>query len=368
MVFERSKIGSFVRLLSVLCVFAWGCGPRHPTQPGIYVGSRSLYISNMVPSDVIMVVNGEKITRHDFDVMQAFYGKIFRLCNTLPLVGRNERADRYVHNREQKTPEELFSRTLMRQEADRRGISVTPEQVLVSAKGALRGMRRAKVPLEDVAQELGGEEGALFLKLAKDDARSQALRRKVAEGRLDVSEKEIDEGLARVADFNRRADVSNEVQRAHLAQAVREVRAGGDFAAIAKKYSLVHPEQGADWQTVELGELASDSPLREWLSSAKVGELSGPLDLDDGLSIVKLLAKSKGDAPDGVPPPDIYHLARITVLAFERSPEMSRDEVRAALVNYKNNEIQKELGTRLFNTAVLEYPNGTNWFPRVGSR
>ena len=44
------------------------------------------------------------------------------------------------------------------------------------------------------------------------------------------------------------------------------------------------------------------------------------------------------------------------------------DEVRKAVLEFKRGEARREVFTNLYYAATIEFPNGTNFFPKAGQR
>ena len=129
-------------------------------------------------------------------------------------------------------------------------------------------------------------------------------------------------------------------------------------------------EQGKEWITVQLEELNAEGEkgLREWLKNAEMGDISDPIDFDDGVSIVGVVRKGEGEAPEGVVGPTLYTLVRCTMLARNNMEVPTADEVRKAVLEFKRGEARREVFTNLYHAATIEFPNGTNFFPNAGRR
>ena len=114
------------------------------------------------------------------------------------------------------------------------------------------------------------------------------------------------------------------------------------------------------------------------MKTAKVGDISGVLELDDGFSVVKLIAYEKegDDEPkspvwladqqkeeaDDDPPEETWTMVRIYRKAWDPFEPMTRKEIFDALTKARNREIQKKIGDAIMSKAVIEWPQGTNLF------
>jgi len=358
-------------LFAVVCLS--GCSPQvppesHPSAPGLYVNTnRVVSIDELADSDPVLYVNGKKISRRDFETYVVFLDRVWRIAEKVPLdVTDEEMAD----FREKAGPGailQLIHHELFRQYAEEIGVVPTEDKVRVAAEQLLSGLGRPKSTVEKLAAEIGGDAGALFRRIPYIDAQDAMLRQSVTTNDLDnVSEAEIKEREEFVAKFDDNAEKLNKKAIARLKEAKARILAGADFEAEAKSIKdAVNPKFGKLWGKFEIQEFPADEDLHKWLVGAKVGDISDPLDLDDGIAIVKVLAKGKGEAPPGVEPPDAYTLARCTVQAFEKMRYQDREQMKRQLLLWKREEAQRALGTMLSDRAVIEYPNGTNLFDKV---
>lgn len=345
-----------------------GCDNRtdtSPEAPGVYIAPKSISIYDLRPSDVIIKVNGIEITRRDFDAMQAMYDAVVRMKWNLPLSGQNERAARFVKNREQKTPEELFRRELFRQEAERLGLAADECARSNAFARVKNNLRRPKAEsVESLANEIGGDAGKMFLRCFESDLRDESLRRFSATNwAYAVSDADIAQRMNDVEAFNARAVASNDLQRAKALKIREKALAGEDFAELARQYAQVDPSSGTEWQSVDINEIAPEEELRQWLDTQpSEGDISGPINLDDGLAIIKVVERNKINADDYFDETTEFRLVRITLFAYEFFQEEDEDQTRQTLEKEHREKAQKELFNRLYNAAVVEFPNGSDFF------
>lgn len=341
-------------------------------EPGVYVSKKTKSIEQMSDGDVIFRANGTAVTKHDFIVMQRLQGKLYRLQKGIDLSAPSERADYFVIAMEQHIPEMLIKSTLMRQEAKRLNLVSTEAEVEAFSKKMLENLRTSSLGIDGTAEKIGGEEGKLFKKMVSEWAiEDRLLRSALTNDFTVVTEAEVTNLLKNVKQFNANANKMNNLARRKLMKAKREILSGEKFADVAKKYSELRPEEGKAWITVTLEELVAEGEagLKAWLTTAKVGDISDPIDFDDGVAIVGLVAKGEGEyppnAPIGLAPPILHTLVRCTLLARQNVETVTPAEARVKMRDWHKENAQKELGARLLKEAVLEFPNGTNFFTRV---
>ena len=359
-------VNKFVAFSVVALALVVGCEKR---GPGVYVGDRSRLIMEMSGRDVIVRVNGVDITKRDFDKLQAAYGMMYGLANGHGVDLTNPRIQRFMKGRAPAAPQELMRRELMRQEAVKVKVAANPQEVAAAKEGLAKSFRKSKVKdFEEAASRMGAEVAQYVEGLIVSDVQSKDLRRHLSPESFEVSEKEIDEGLARVKRVQDGCVASNKLVRAKIAAARAEVLAGKDFAEVASRSSRGGKDEAKEWESIQFEDVAEDSPLRSFLAKAKVGDISDLIEWEDGLMFVKVLKVSKGDAEAGGGTSKTFDLGRVVVNIWDRPDDMTRDEVRAQLLKWKEQKVQESLGERLFKEAVLEFPNGTNWFAVATSK
>ncbi len=355
-------------LVGALACFV-GCSREvHPTKPGVYISAdRIVRMTELDESDPVLCINGEKITRRDFEAQLLLQDGIWRIANKYPFDMTKEELDDFRIKAGPGIMLQLIHHELFRQYASEKGIVPPKEKVDAAAKALLAHLGRKNATVERLATEIGGDAGKLFKKIPYIDAQDAMLRQSVTTNDLEnVSDAELKEREDDVARFDANADRLNALAVARLKEAKARILGGADFATEAKNVAeAVNPQFGRKWGTFELQEFPADEELNKWLRGAHVGEISDPVDVDDGIAIVKLISKGKGDAPPGSEPPDTYTLARCTVQAFEKMKYQNPEQMKRQLLLWKHEAAQKKLGVMLTDRAVIEYPNGTNLFDKV---
>lgn len=357
-------------IAGVLSLVLVGCGDEGSVvakKPGLYVNEYvQKSILELADSDVVLVVNGEKLTKRDFDAQLRLSESIWSLASGKELPSEELLAELSVA-RGQWIAYELIHHALFRQYAKRMDLKPSSEQVKCAEREFVSSFSKFKFDsVASMARMVGGDAGDLMLKIPYVNAQDAMLRQSVTTNDLSsVSAAELEARRRFVAAFDANADGMNAKAKERLMEAKAEILAGGDFAEVTKKYAEVHPEYGSKWGTFILAETASEEDLHDWLVKAKVGDISNPVDTDDGMAIVKLVAKGKGDAPPGAEPPDAYTMVRCTVKACEKMRYQDEAEMKRQLLIWKLQDAQKVLGEKLMSEAVIEYPNGTNLFKAI---
>lgn len=247
------------------------------------------------------------------------------------------------------------------------GPAVKDEEKIVARAVKKLGAKigRKGASLDEVAGAIGIEPGYLKKQFLIPPQEVKA-RLVFDPASTNVTEKEIDEGLQRMDAYTARAVASNKTTRATCERALAEVRKpGADFAAIAKTCGAENPGEAVEWgwfNREDFEMIAKGCPaFRRWAFTAKVGDIGGPFDIDDGLSIVKVVGHQAGSEKESMATKQVeeVQLVRINFAMAEENPEpRTREYCRDALLNWKAEDAQNRLFTKLFNEATIDYPNG----------
>jgi len=367
-----SKLCHRITIPCVLLVsLALHIGCSKAKEPGTYVGGGNKAVADMNPDDVIFCINGRKVCKKDFLCAQKFYETIYRLQHGVKAGGEKTAAEDFAWKNEQRVLPMLMQHTLFAQAASSRGIAVSSDDADLSAKEFLGNCQPACGSLAELCDKIGEEEGARVAHYFAAEALCDKTARVIArDGWYHVSDEEVSGELSRVKDFNERADKMNAAAHAKLIEAKKEILSGGVFADVAKKLAEVCPEQGKEWITTTVEDLVAEGEkgLRAWLEKAEIGDISDPIDFDDGVAIVGVVMKGEGEAPEGKAGPTLYTLVRCTMYARNKMEVPTPDGVREAIAEFKRKAARNEAFTNLYYSAVIEFPNGTNFFPNAGMR
>ena len=347
---------------------AWMLGCSRPKEPGVYVAERDLPIAEMSDGDVIFKVNGHAVRKRDFLRFQRLQARIFECLNSGRQGFTQKSVDNFVFANEQRTLPMLMQRELFTQAARSAGIDVNPSEIETAAGKVLLNCGLKSRTLADARTELGDEVGDDLAEAVKVYALSEkAIQALAGADYFTVTSEEVSNHIDRIKAFNENADRMNANARKTLLKAKSEILGGAKFADVALKYAEVCPEQSKEWQTVEMGELVAEGEdqLRKWLDKAEAGDISDPIDLDDGIAIVGVVRKGEGEVPEGMEPPVLYTLVRCTMFARQNMETLTEDEARAVILESKMEDARREVGANFYNRSVVEFPNGTNFFGRV---
>ncbi len=356
-----------IAFLSAVLLLA-GCGKEEPKAPGLYVDeTKSVLMKNLSPRDVIVRVNGVDITKKDFLVRRSLNEKIYRLRNKIELGTKNRKAKSYIQTMEKSIPDEYIRHELVRQAADEAGITVPEKRLKSEYKKFLNYIGRPKDSMEKVVALIGKDEGRVLVDFMREGIRAELLRDTLAtNGYYTVTDEMVSNHLARIVAWNKNADRLNEKARKKANQFREKVLNGGDFKELGKKTAQIHPEYAEEWDSFQLMEFSEENQqLRDWLATANAGDISGPIDLDDGIAIVKVVDKWKEPQGEGNEPVDEFQLVRCTFTAYQYTLVETEDEIRRQYLAELEKNLMGQLGDRLWKNAVIEFPNGRDFWGKA---
>jgi hypothetical protein len=136
--------------------------------------------------------------------------------------------------------------------------------------------------------------------------------------------------------------------KAKAEKLLTQLRAGGDFNALAKEFSIdtSNKDQGGDLGWFGRGMMVK--PFEEAAFALKPGELSGIVETQFGYHIIKLDERRMQDSPNGQPVEQIRarHILIAPGGAAGGRPQSPREQARQAVETEKRNKLLGEIVSR----------------------
>lgn len=329
-------------------------------------------IDALSPTSVVARVNGEEITKAEFVAWERARTKTWAMTRGWKPDTSNDDTKKFIRNSRVRALGELVKDVLIAQYAKAEGIEPTEKDVLAQKRKFLRRVKKPKSTFEDVVASFGAAEGEMLGRMLRGDAVTMAVLEHCASNNLHtVSAQELTNRLEFVREWNARADETNAAVRARAAKAKAEILAGAYFADVAKKYADFLPEQGEKWNTFYLDEFEGDDQLGQWLARAEPGDISDPIDLEDGISIVGLVSKLESPlSVSNKPPVYAYEVVRCPFYAYEKQEDFGDNEkaIVEDILERRRQLAMRELHDRLVESAKIEFPCGNNLFYPQGEK
>ena len=153
--------------------------------------------------------------------------------------------------------------------------------------------------------------------------------------------------------------------RAKAEDVLKRLRAGGDFNALAKEFSIdtSNKDQGGDLGWFGRGMMVK--PFEDAAFALKPGELSDIVETQFGYHIIKLEERRMQDSPTGQPVEQV-HARHILIGAggagrgSEGRPQSPREQARRAVEDAKREKLLGEMASRARVTIAEDFdPNGS---------
>ena len=323
-------------------------------------------VDMLAPTSIVMRVNGEAITKGEFITWERARTKAWAMAKGWKPDTVNAETRKYRVQNRARALAELLKHTLIAQYAQAEGVEADKKELAAQKRRFLRLVKKPKSNFEDVIAIFGEAEGAALSRVVQGDALTMAvLEHSTSNDLRRVSAEEFTNRVEFVKKWNARADETNAAVRVRAAKAKAEILAGAYFADVAKKYADFLPEQGENWDTFYLDDFEGDDPLGQWLARSETGDISDPLDLDDGISIVGLKMKYESSLSESNKPPVYaYDVVRCPFYAYEKLDDFDGDEksIIEDIIDKRRQIAMKALHDRLVNQAKIEFPSGDNLF------
>ena len=251
----------------------------------------------------------------------------------------------------------LISSELLQIAAEKEGVKPTQDDFDETLAKYNRSCGRAGLSLEELAK-LFGEVKEPFLNQFERSKTLLAYGRKhfVAE----VSESDVSSYLARMTnrvEYGRRIDAR---ARKNADDAYARLKKGESWEAVAKDCSedtLIDEENEDFYKTWVVTDLAGFGyeALAAALPTLKAGDISKPIEIDEGLVIVKVNSIEGGK----------YDLGRIIFRMAEPVEIPTPEAARRILQKEMSKKAQVECLADISANARMEYPKGTNFVVRI---
>ncbi|GGD99734.1 peptidylprolyl isomerase [Paenibacillus nasutitermitis] len=187
----------------------------------------------------------------------------------------------------------LMVRAAIRQEAKTYDLNISPSELEEEQQAMMAGYESEEQYYKSMKEQLG-----LTREAIQSDTEYRLLLEKIATRSITVSEEEIDQYLKENKDqFAPRNQyriswIVSENKKD--ARAIMErLSKGNDFALMAKTYSIDEntSESGGDLGLIDEADPFVDSEVLKSAAGLEVGEVAGPIELEEGQAVIQLTEK-----------------------------------------------------------------------------
>ena len=366
---------SIATLATLVCVV--GCSDDNSAGKGVNVVAPMSVSSPINPlvkaEDSIAIVNGVSISRSDYDKWVVLRSRVYSMANASKSDNMKMSVADYNTATREVALHDLVRRELIRQECEKKSIVPTDADLAMVNRQFMKGIRLPKVPFEKYIVTLPKVEAEEICKQLYADALGERILKSWATNDFTkVSDQEVSNRVSIVRESRLKVAELNAESRNRAAAAKAEILSGASsFYEVTTNRAEVFKEQGEFWDIVELADLDPQTDLFNFLATAKAGDISDPLDFDDGIGIVGVVLKEKGkETPekevaqnDAAPPVYQYTLVRCMFNGYEPIDEPEDfASAKKLLLERKKKEAQQALLEELYKNARIEFPFGKNLF------
>lgn len=318
-----------------------------------------------LPDDAILVRINEKDILTKDDVQRDLMVNLQLRCNKTNRHRANSADLRFARQFRESAQERFVVENALNCYANEHGIKPTEKNLASASKEIVRKFGRKGHRIPDLKYMLGDDAYRLdrminnrALYLTIDDTI-------MSEPKYEVTAQMVDDWKNAVKSRNEMAALTNALIFAHATNVYLQVKAGLPFEEAAKQFSEdEYIDEGCEWGTFALKDLADEQALFFAVCALKPGEFTQPIESDNGLAIVR---RDSTNFVDGAGQSNCT-LSRI----FFRLPlyfeELEDEEI---IENYQREEHDrrwKETIEKAKEKLKIEYPHGTNLFAVAGSQ
>lgn len=256
----------------------------------------------------ILVADGRRLTIAGRDREIGLRTKIFGIMRPTASVAD---AERFRKTLEDSAEEHFVIESGLLRVAHDRGISASRDEVT----GRL-------APLSTALMRLDPGDRALAEEIAEREVLcSRVVELLRSEIDVSVSEEELDVAMERLSAYADMAAATNALVYARATNVWNEIRRGADFASMAARWSEDDDSSSCEWGAFPLAALDDSPELQRILPEMSPGDVTPPVEGDNGLVVVRLVEVDRSFVPAS------YRLDRIFFRLPECAPTLSRDEL-----------------------------------------
>ena len=338
-----------VRLVAMLfaagfCLLAGAAQTRGQKQP---IQEVSLVESNLCEV-ALAIVDGKPLTAAEVKESVEVSSAVADLSKRGRILKKPE--GRRANTAAMRIVPQLISAKVLEAELDRRNIVATTNSDAKVLANYNRIFKSDAKSVDELAARFG-EIAPAFKRQFAHESRYQELF--ASESLLEVTERDINRCYRALTNRMEKCREINEAATNKLENAWRELQAGASWENVATNTTedaLLNEtlaDNWKEWKSLKLGKI-EPMELMVAVSKLKPGEFTRPMDIEEGLAIVKLVDR------DG----EFCTLARILVRMAVEVEFPDREVVIRKIRKEKIAEFQRELLPELRAKAKIEYPFG----------
>lgn len=345
----------------VLSLLIFGCTKeKKETEEAIVTGNVKA-LADMQPKDVIVSINNYNLTKSDYDEMLVKVDRSFRLNNPNAAPGMDKAN---LKNKEKIIVTEYINRCLLLDEAGRRGIKISDEELRGSISNTVKNLTASGKKLEQVLVHMGESKEQFENMIRERMLISALLRDEFGENRSVVTDEDLKVQRDSYVKYNENCAATNQLAMARGKQIVEQLKAGADFDTVGLATSEEEDLTSVYWGEFNAQEI-DDEKVRAAAFNEPIGSVAGPFDTEEGLVIIKILRRTAPSAGEGETVEPSVHLGRIFLRLGQEFECPDDKELRIEILRERQEEQMRPFFEKLRKAAQVSFPSGTNLWPRA---
>jgi len=361
-------------VLALAAVALVGCGKRdvHRSEKKddavITITQDNRTYDQLTTNDVLVRVNGAELTKGEVERQIAFRIALAKLRLAAKFDAQREAKMRYDMRRT--SDQQFIMQELMRAYALSNGVTVTE---------ADRGPMREKLVktyakggnYRKLVKSLSQENKAILGEGVDRELWVQKGREKLtADNMKPVEDAEVAKRREGFVKYNERANAVLAKAWLDATNVWKRATDGYPFEKLVELYEngdVEHASAEAEWVDIKASDYKDDKELFRVLTKTPEGAIPPPFEGDNGVMVVKMLKVTPANPSEGQPEA-LYRLAKIHFELPEIWTVQSDAELRTDLEAIHRKEAFAKGIKALVDASKIDYPCGTNLFPRVSRR
>lgn len=356
-------------LLIACAVFCAGCPRQSSTKKSgkDSDSTRKSVLAEFKDDTVLLRIGTNNFTKADFGRLCSLRRKFLELANRQALQNMNSGVDASIVEMHMLDiyPSKTLTETVIRAYAATNGIAPLVTDREEARMLFQRGCQNELVPWVTFAKDFTGDAGKELASEIENAAILSAVRRNFFEkNKIVVSDEEMLKCKDWLTDYNARATSTNAVIWANASNVWQRIVKGEmTLEEAANKYSEdADDRENGEWAAFPLNTFSDEPELAKTIARMTPGDITPPIEGDNGLMILKLVGIEKPEKPTD---PERYVLARV----FFRLPEFysvsEGEALKEEMLATKRDRAFAEFVEALTKSVKLEYVNGKEIFDRA---
>lgn len=316
-------------------------------------------------NDVVVRVNGADLTKGEVERQIAFRLALAAMRPKKP----DAQTEARMRNDMLRTCDQQFiMQELMRAYALSNGVTVT-EQDRVPMRAQLVRQYARGGNYRKLVQKLSDENKAILGNGVDRELWVKKGREKLtADNMKPVADEEVAKRRAYFEDYNVRAKAALTKTWADATNVWKKATGGYPFEKLVEQYEngeVEHVSAEAEWGDIKASDYKDDKELYRVLTKTPEGCIPPPFEGDNGVLVVKMLKVTPPEEGQAEP---LYRLAKIHFELPEIWEVETDAEIRTDLETIHKREAFQKGIKALVDASKIEYPCGTNLFPRAKAK